>query len=60
MQLKKNLSRISRVCHVLGPSTYSGLPSMVGRSNKATFSFINDRVWKKINYWRARALSKAK
>ncbi|GAU38029.1 hypothetical protein TSUD_395890 [Trifolium subterraneum] len=32
---------------------------MVGRSKKAIFSFIKDRIWKRINSWRGRALSKA-
>jgi hypothetical protein len=32
---------------------------MVGRSIKATFGYIKDRIWKKINSWRGRALSKA-
>ncbi|XP_050877711.1 uncharacterized mitochondrial protein AtMg00310-like [Lathyrus oleraceus] len=32
---------------------------MIGRSKKATFAFIRDRIWKKINSWRSRLLSKA-
>ncbi|KAK2384992.1 putative mitochondrial protein [Trifolium repens] len=32
---------------------------MVGRSKKSTFTFVKDRVWKRINSWRGRALSKA-
>ncbi|MCI61355.1 RNA-directed DNA polymerase (Reverse transcriptase), partial [Trifolium medium] len=47
------------VKHVLGMGKYLGLPSMVGRSKKETFSFIKDRIWKKINSWRSRSLSKA-
>ncbi|XP_045790350.1 uncharacterized protein LOC123885137 isoform X2 [Trifolium pratense] len=47
------------VKHVMGTGTYLGLPSMVGRSKKATFGYIKDRIWKKINSWRGRALSKA-
>jgi ribonuclease HI len=53
------MSGIMGVRHVLGTGTYLGLPSMVGRSKKATFGFIKDRIWKKINSWRGRALSKA-
>ena len=32
---------------------------MVGRSKKAAFSFIKDRVWQKINSWSRKCLSKA-
>jgi hypothetical protein len=47
------------VKYVMGTVTYLGLPSMVGRSKKATFRYIKDRIWKKINSWRGRALSMA-
>jgi hypothetical protein len=56
---QEDLSKIMGVCHVLGMGTYLGLPSMVGRSKKETFSYIKDRVWKRINSWRGRSLSKA-
>jgi hypothetical protein len=32
---------------------------MVGRRKKETFGYVKDRIWKKINSWRGRALSKA-
>ena len=44
---------------MLGIGKYLGLPSMIGRSKKATFNFIKDRVWKKINSWSSKCLSKA-
>jgi hypothetical protein len=47
------------VRQVLGTGTYLGLPSMVGRSKRATFAYIKDRIWRKINSWRSRPLSKA-
>ncbi|GAU35032.1 hypothetical protein TSUD_103550 [Trifolium subterraneum] len=56
---KEDLSRILGVKLVLGTGIYLGLPSMVGRSKKALFSYIKDRIWKRINSWRGRALSKA-
>jgi hypothetical protein len=43
---------------VLGTGKYLGLPSMIGRSKKAIFNFIKDRVWKKINSWSSKCLSK--
>ncbi|GAU29262.1 hypothetical protein TSUD_392120 [Trifolium subterraneum] len=56
---KEDLSRILGVKLVLRTGIYLGLPSMVGRSKKAIFSYIKDRIWKRINSWRGRALSKA-
>jgi hypothetical protein len=32
---------------------------MIGRSRKATFSFIKDRIWKKLNSWSSKCLSQA-
>jgi len=43
---------------VLGTVKYLGLPSMVGRSKKATFSFIKDKVWQRISSWSSKCLSK--
>jgi len=32
---------------------------MIGRDRKATFAYIKDRVWQKINSWSGKCLSKA-
>jgi hypothetical protein len=56
---QEDLSRVMGVRHVLGTGKYLGLPSMVGRRKKETFGYVKDRIWKKINSWRGRALSKA-
>jgi hypothetical protein len=42
----------------LGTGKYLGLPSMVGRSKKTTFSFTKDRVWQQISSWSSKCLSK--
>jgi hypothetical protein len=47
------------VRHVLDTGNYLGLPSMIGRKKREIFAYIKDRVWKMINSWRGRALSKA-
>jgi hypothetical protein len=44
---------------VLGTGKYLSLPSMIGRSKKATFNCIKHRVWKTINSWSSKCLSKA-
>jgi hypothetical protein len=58
-EAQEDLSRIMGVRHVLGTGNYLGLPSLIGRKKKETFSYIKDRIWKRINSWRGRALSKA-
>jgi len=42
---QQSITNILGVRVVLGTSKYLGLPSMVRRSKKATFSFIKDKVW---------------
>ena len=36
-----------------------GLPTLVGRAKYHTFSHINDRVWKKLQGWKGKMLSRA-
>lgn len=43
----------------MGTNKYLGLPSLVGRSKEATFGFIKDYIWHKINIWNRKCLSKA-
>ena len=57
--LKNTITNILGVQVVLGTSKYLGLPSMIGRDRKATFAYIKDRVWQKINFWSGKCLSKA-
>jgi hypothetical protein len=59
MAAQEDLSRIMGVRHVLGTGNYLGLPSMIGRKKKEIFDYIKDRIWKRINSWRGRALSRA-
>jgi hypothetical protein len=56
---QEDLSKIMGVRHVLGTGNYLGLPSMIGRKKRDIFAYIKDRIWKRINSWRGRALSKA-
>jgi len=58
-QVQQRITDILGVQAVLGTGKYLGLPSMVDRSKKATFNFIKDRVWQKINSWSSKYLSKA-
>ncbi|XP_058774349.1 uncharacterized protein LOC131648625 [Vicia villosa] len=56
---KEDLASIMGVRHVLGTGRYLGLPSMIGRGKKVIFSYVKDRIWKKINSWSGRSLSRA-
>ena len=38
---------------------YLGLPSLVGKNKKASFNYIKDRVWKKLQGWKEKLLSQA-
>jgi len=53
------IATVLGVKQVLGTSKYLGLPSMIGRRKKATFKFVKDRIWNKINSWSNRCLSQA-
>ncbi|XP_058756815.1 uncharacterized protein LOC131630038 [Vicia villosa] len=57
--LKNLMADTLGVQQVLGTGKYLGVPSMIGRNRKATFKFIKDRIWKKINSWSSRSLSQA-
>jgi hypothetical protein len=55
---QEDLSRIMGVRHVLGTGKYLGLPSMIGRKKKDVFSYIKDRIWRRINSWRGTVYSR--
>ena len=38
--------------------SYLGLPTLMGRSKYHTFSFLKDRVWKKLQGWKGKILSR--
>ena len=38
--------------------TYLGLPTLLGRSKYQAFSFLKDRVWKKLQGWKGKMLSR--
>ena len=38
---------------------YLGLPSLVGRTKKKSFSIIKERIWKKLKGWKEKLLSQA-
>ena len=38
---------------------YLGLPSLIGRRKKASFNYINEKIWRKIQGWEEKLLSQA-
>ena len=55
----------SQICSILAVNSttnygaYLGLPSFVGRRKKDVFNFIRDKVWKRLQGWNKRMLSRA-
>jgi hypothetical protein len=61
---KDNMYRVKislaiEVIEVMGTGRYLGMPSMIGRNKKALFGYLKDRMWKKIQNWSGKHLSKA-
>ena len=47
------------VQEILQYNKYLGLPSLVGKGKKASFSFLKERVWRKLQGWEGKLLSQA-
>nr|KYP72469.1 hypothetical protein KK1_005058 [Cajanus cajan] len=53
---------LSNILHVQSCETtgkYLGLPSMIGRNKNDVFRYIKERIWKKLQSWSHKSLSKA-
>ncbi|GAU29295.1 hypothetical protein TSUD_226660 [Trifolium subterraneum] len=57
--IKEQISNILGVNEVMGTGRYLGMSSMIGRNKKAIFDYLRDRMWKKIQSWSGKHLSKA-
>ncbi|XP_021760591.1 uncharacterized protein LOC110725418 [Chenopodium quinoa] len=49
-----NMKRVDR------PGKYLGIPTVVGRLKKAIFGAILDRIWKKLQGWKEKLLSRGR
>ena len=47
------------VPEILHYDKYLGLPSLVGRNKKASFDYIKERLWRKLQGWEEKLLSQA-
>lgn len=59
VQKKAQVTQVLEVQVVNKMDKYLGMPSVIGRSKKEIFSVIGERVWKRINGWGEKMLSKA-
>jgi len=63
--MKVMIMKKEMICNKMNVKTmmshtrYLGLPVVFGRSKKEFFSFVIDRVWKKLKGWKERYLSRA-
>lgn len=60
VDVRKALSQSLGVGSILGGGKYLGLSSIVGRNRKVVFNYIEDKVWRRINSWGSKSLSKAR
>ena len=56
--LKQQICQISNINSIVYSGKYLGHPSMVGRSKNRAFQSLKDRVWKRIQGWKEKVLSK--
>lgn len=56
---QRELVEMLGVSKATDDSRYLGLPSLIGRSKKRVFGFVKDKVWQRIQGWRAKLISKA-
>lgn len=57
--MQETIIDMLKVLEIKQYEKYLGLPSFVGRSKKASFLFIKERVWSKIKGWKEKILSQA-
>ena len=53
------ISSILRVSNDLQNNMYLGLPSLLGRSKKRVFGFVKERLWKRLQGWKVKKISRA-
>lgn len=56
---KLQVQNLLGVPEIMEYEKYLGLPTVVGRHKKASFNYIKDRVWGKLQGWKEKLLSQA-
>ena len=57
--IKDQIKEAWRVPEIMQYEKYLGLPSFVGKGKKASFNYIKERIWRKIEGWEGKLLSQA-
>ena len=57
--LKEQIKEVWGVPEIMQYEKYLGLPSFVGKRKKASFNYIKERVWRKLQGWEGKLLSQA-
>ena len=55
--LKEQIKKVWGVPEIMQYEKYLGLPSFVGKRKKASFNYIKERVWRKLQGWEGKLLS---
>ena len=59
LERKQYIKNALGVSKIRSYEKYLGLPSLIGRRKKASFEYIKERVWKKLQGWGGKFLSQA-
>ncbi|KAL0014213.1 hypothetical protein SO802_001282 [Lithocarpus litseifolius] len=57
--MRIEIKEVMGVPEILHYDKYLGLPSLVGRNKNASFDYIKERVWRKLQDWEEKLLSQA-
>ena len=56
---KREIKEAFRILEILHNDKYLGLPSLIGKHKKASFDYIKERIWRKLQGWEEKLLSQA-
>ena len=59
-EVKHGIKVTLEVPEIMQYEKYLGLPSLVGKGKKASFNYIKEKVWRKLQGWEAKLLSQAR
>ena len=48
---KREIKEAFRILEILHNDKYLGLPSLIGKHKKASFDYIKERIWRKLQGW---------
>ena len=54
---KRDIKEAFGVPEILHYDKYLGLPSLIGKHKKASFDYIKEMIWRKLQGWEERLLS---